>query len=270
MTGPTRLELPSRSGANLLLVGQDAQLALGIFANALPVLGPVGHAGRSVLLAGDLEPRGSARFGDLIAALPRPPELRGPADAATVLHEFAAELQRRQEQPTTGAAWFLLIDDLARFRDLRRGDDDYGFGGFDRAGATATPAQLFSTLLREGPPLGLHVIAWCDSYNNVERWLGRQQLREFGVRVLFPMSAGDSSNLMDSPAASRLGANRALVYSEERGVFEKFRPYGPPGEAWRAWFRRGEPTASLPPDEPAPAVSIPVEESLDISEFRIS
>ena len=270
MTGPNRLEFPPRSGSNLLLVGQDAQLALGIFANALPVLGRPGRPGRSVLLAGDLEPRGSVRFGDLITALPNPPELRGPAEAATVLNEFAAELQRRQEQPTPGAEWFLLIDDLARFRDLRRGDDDYGFGGFDRGGATVTPAQLFSTLLREGPPLGLHVIAWCDSYNNVERWLGRQQLREFGARVLFPMSAGDSSNLMDSPAASRLGANRALVYSEERGVFEKFRPYGPPGEGWRAWFQQDASTASVLPDEPAAPSLTPPEESLDISEFRIT
>mgnify|MGYP003327915954 CR=1 FL=1 len=133
-----------------------------------------------------------------------------------------------------------------------------------------SPAQLFITLLREGPPLGLHVIAWCDSYNNVERWLGRQQLREFGVRVLFPMSAGDSSNLMDSPAASRLGANRALVYSEERGVSEKFRPYGPPGETWRAWFRPVESSSSPPGHMPEPQDATPDEESLDISEFRIS
>lgn len=270
MTGPTRLEFPPRSGANLLLVGQDAQLALGMFANALPALGRPGSSGRTVLLAGDFEPRGSVRWTELITVLPCPPTLRGPADATAVLSEFSAELQRRQEEPAPGAEWFLLIDDLARFRDLRRGEDDYGFGRFDRSAGTATPAQLFSTLLREGPPLGLHVIAWCDAYNNVERWLGRQQLREFGVRVLFPMSAGDSSNLMDSPAASRLGANRALVYSEERGVSEKFRPYGPPGETWRAWFRPVESSTSPPGHMPEPQDAIPADDSLDISEFRIS
>ena len=56
---------------------------------------------------------------------------------------------------------------------------------------------------------------------------------EFDNRVLFQMSANDSSNLIDSPAASRLGANRAVFFSEESGVAEKFRPYAPmePGEA---------------------------------------
>jgi hypothetical protein len=39
------------------------------------------------------------------------------------------------------------------------------------------------------------------------------------------MSANDSSNLVDSPAANKLGMFRALAYSEEQGTTEKFRPY---------------------------------------------
>jgi hypothetical protein len=39
------------------------------------------------------------------------------------------------------------------------------------------------------------------------------------------MNSGDSSNLIDSPAAANLGQSRALFYSEEQGVLEKFRPY---------------------------------------------
>jgi hypothetical protein len=51
------------------------------------------------------------------------------------------------------------------------------------------------------------------------------------------MSATDSSNLMDSPAASRLGTHRALLFSEEQGSFEKFRPYAPPSSEWLGWVR---------------------------------
>src|SRR2546430_12485844 len=51
----------------------------------------------------------------------------------------------------------------------------------------------------------------------------RASMREFDNRVLFQMSAADSSNLIDSPAANKLGTNRALAYSEEQGVMEKFR-----------------------------------------------
>jgi len=53
-------------------------------------------------------------------------------------------------------------------------------------------------------------------------------MREFDNRILFQMSAADSSNLIDSPAANKLGMNRALAYSEEQGTTEKFRPYGLP------------------------------------------
>jgi hypothetical protein len=57
-------------------------------------------------------------------------------------------------------------------------------------------------------------------------------MREFDNRVLFQMSANDSSNLIDSPAGNKLGAYRALLYSEEQGVMEKFRPYALPGPRW--------------------------------------
>ena len=56
-------------------------------------------------------------------------------------------------------------------------------------------------------------------------------------RVLFQMSAADSAGLMDSPAASRLGMHRAIFYSEERGEFEKFRPYQVPSDGWLAWVK---------------------------------
>jgi len=59
-------------------------------------------------------------------------------------------------------------------------------------------------------------------------------LREFENRILFQMSANDSSTLIDSPAASRLGPNRALFNSEELGKLEKFRPYGYPSHDWLA------------------------------------
>ena len=57
-------------------------------------------------------------------------------------------------------------------------------------------------------------------------------MREFDNRVLFQMSASDSSNLIDSPLANKLGFHRALFYSEEQGTNEKFRPYALPSPEW--------------------------------------
>ena len=46
------------------------------------------------------------------------------------------------------------------------------------------------------------------------------------------MSPTDSAHLLDSPAASKLGPNRALFSSEEQNRLEKFRPYGLPADEW--------------------------------------
>jgi hypothetical protein len=130
---------------------------------------------------------------------------------------------------------YLFLYGLQRFRDLRRSEDDFGFG---RAGDdTGKPALIFSTLLREGSGLGIHTLLWCDTLNNLMRSLDRQMLREFEMRVLFQMSVADSSNLIDSPLASKLGMHRALFHSEEQGRLEKFRPYGLPPDAWLASVR---------------------------------
>ena len=76
------------------------------------------------------------------------------------------------------------------------------------------------------------MMAWADTPASVERTFDRATMREFDNRILFQMSAADSSNLIDSPAANKLGMFRALAYSEEQGVMEKFRPYALAAAAW--------------------------------------
>jgi hypothetical protein len=75
-------------------------------------------------------------------------------------------------------------------------------------------------------------MVWVDTLNNLNRTFDRATLRELEHRVLFQMSSADSSTLIDSPLANRLGMHRALLVSEEAGQLEKFRPYGPPAEEW--------------------------------------
>ena len=78
-------------------------------------------------------------------------------------------------------------------------------------------------------------------------------MREFDNRILFQMSATDSSNLIDSPAANKLGLYRALAYSEEQGTMEKFRPYAVPDKEWLEGVKaRLDARAAVAP-EPAPA-----------------
>jgi hypothetical protein len=149
---------------------------------------------------------------------------------------------------------YLLAYDLQRFRDLRRQDDDFSFSrrGEDKA---PSPSKQFASILREGPTHRVHTIVWCDSLNNLNRTFERQMIREFDMRVLFQMSAGDSSTIIDSPVASKLGVNRAIYYSEEDAVAEKFRPYGLPTDDWLAWVRdqlNARPINSGPLAAPSP------------------
>ena len=96
----------------------------------------------------------------------------------------------------------------------------------------ANPAAELISLISEGPSQGFHVIATCDTYNNVTRFLGRKTLAEFEMRVLFQMSASDSASLIDAPDAGTLGLHRALDYNDREGNIETFRPYALPGNEW--------------------------------------
>ena len=48
------------------------------------------------------------------------------------------------------------------------------------------------------------------------------------------MTRGRVRPSADSPAANRLGLYRALFFSEELGLIEKFRPYALPAADWLA------------------------------------
>jgi hypothetical protein len=146
-----------------------------------------------------------------------------------------------------GGGLYLVIYGLQRARDLRQ-DDTMGFSSFSEEPAAPNPAQQFATILREGPDVGVHAIVWCDTLTNLNRNLDRRSLREFAMRVVFQMSAEDSANLVDTPAASKLGPHRALFYNEDEGRLEKFRPYGVPSAQWLAWA--GE---QVRQNSPAPA-----------------
>jgi len=156
-------------------------------------------------------------------------------DAAALVAEIAEELAKRQETSHENLPpIYLFLYNLGRFRDLKK-EDDYSFSS---GGEASTPAQQFTTILRDGSPLGIHAIVWCDTYSNVTRMLDRQSLRDFEMRVLFQMNPNDSSSLMDTPEASRLGVHRAIFYDEGQGRMEKFRPYGLPSDFWLAEVKR--------------------------------
>ena len=91
---------------------------------------------------------------------------------------------------------------------------------------------MFSDILKRGPLVGVHVVVWSDTFSNAVRWLSASLLREFESRIAFRMNQTDSASLVDSPIASSLGPGRALVYRDQTGSTEKFRPFAWPSDTW--------------------------------------
>jgi hypothetical protein len=153
-------------------------MALGAMVAALVSLAAQEPGARFFVLDGT--PADGPHVGALekaCAGLPQPVRLGGWREVPALVGEVAAEVDRRQKAPQEAhAPAYLFVHNLARFRDLRRAEDDFGFGrrGEERA---ATPAQQLVTVLREGAALGVHVVAWCDSLNNLNRSFDRPALR---------------------------------------------------------------------------------------------
>jgi hypothetical protein len=260
---PTSATFARHAGSNLLVVGAWEESALGVLTNAIIALAaqnsvpsteygvpresdadasestPAAHrvAPAFYVLDGTRPESPEAGTWQRVAeALPHKIEVAGPRDTTRVIGEIAAELARRESAGEEDAPpVYLVIFNGGRFRDLRRGEDDFSFSA-DRD-KPPSPDKQWAEILRNGPAWGVHTLLWCDSYNNVSRLVDRMALREFEMRVAFQMSAADSSSFLDTPAATKLRQHRGLFASEDVGTLEKFRPYGVPTGEWLDYVR---------------------------------
>ncbi len=245
---PTVASFQRHSGANLLIVGQRDEAALAMTCAAIISLAAQHKPGTATFYVFDgAAPDDPHRtvLPDLATALPHDMNIVGYREVPEVMQQLSTEMTRRLDaHETDSPAIYILVHGLPRFRMLRA-SEDFGFSSFSGGSEPApAPDKQFGEILQDGPTAGIHTIAWCDTLTNLNRTLSRQSLREFEMRVLFQMSAADSTTLIDSPQASKLGMQRALFYDEEQGAIEKFRPYALPPEGWldeivERWRSRG-------------------------------
>ncbi|MBN1910140.1 MAG: hypothetical protein JW818_10405 [Pirellulales bacterium] len=242
---PTSVTFHRQGGSNLLLVGHREESALGILSTSLLALAaqirpPTADGAETppatfyILDGARPETPFVGYWAKIQKAVPHDVRLAGPREASELIGELAAELQRRRQanldhEPPI----YLVVHDLSRFRELRRAEESFSFSSLDED-QPPSPAKQFAEILRDGSVFGLHTLIWCDTCNTLGRWLDRQSVHDLELRVVFQMSAGDSSTLIDSGDAGRLGPHRAIFYDEGLGQMEKFRPYGPPTDAWLA------------------------------------
>ncbi|WDQ15257.1 FtsK/SpoIIIE domain-containing protein [Rhodopirellula sp. P2] len=119
----------------------------------------------------------------------------------------------------------VVLDGLDRFRDLRQ-SESMNFS-LDAA-SQISGCDALQTVLREGPAVNVFVIASLPSAETLNRWLPRQSHHDLELRLVGPLNAGDSSLLIDSPAAADLSAATMILYDDSDGRMTKFRLCDPP------------------------------------------
>jgi hypothetical protein len=218
---PTCAVFRKQSGSNLMMIGQAEDLAFNIMTTGALSLSR-DHPEAKILFSSG--PVLEMPQEESLAALMKVANVKvlEPRELNEAIKTLGKEIDLRLKGEGSKEPTFLMLYGIQRIRDLRKPDDDFGFG---KKGEEEKPHQTFAKIIREGPPLGIFTMFWCDNLTNMQRYLDRAGTREFEMRILFQMNANDSSNLMDSPIAARLGAQRALFYSEDQGKTEKFRPY---------------------------------------------
>ena len=234
---PSAVIFRRQSGSNSMLVGQQDELAVSVMASMMVSVAAQCRPEETRMVVMDGTPADSSLTGLLqrvVGALPLKGEVvayRG-VDAAII--KLGEELDAREADPEANhAPVYVFVYGVQRFRMLRKQEEEFSFARGEEAPKPKTD-KVFARLITEGPALGMHLIVWADTAVTLDRTFDRAILREFDNRILFQMSATDSSNLIDSPTANKLGTFRALAYSEELGTAEKFRPYQLPGEQWLA------------------------------------
>lgn len=213
-----------RSGGNMLVVGPQTTSAQGMLASSAITFAATPNSKVVIIDATPEEDPDYTRIEHAIDGRGDNIELHRANDATRVVSEINEIVRSRSGHP--GDPVLLIIAGLHRLRDLRK-SEDFGFSLDDDGGSS--PDKDLAHVLLEGPVLGVWTLAWCDTLTNLDRTFDRGTIREFGMRVLMQMSASDSTMLMDSSAASNLGANRALLTDDVEGTEIKFRPVQAPG-----------------------------------------
>lgn len=229
--GPTQAVFLRQSGGNLLVVAQSEERSLTILSVALVSLAAqYPRAGARFVVLDNTQAGFTQRefLERVVAAVPHDVRFANNGNLSETMSGLEDELKKRTESAASAPELFVLVHGIQNFKKLRQ-EDEFSFSS---SGSENSPAATLLQLITEGPGRGIHVIATCDTYNNVTRFLGRKALSEFEMRVVFQMSATDSASLIEAPNASALGLHRALFYNEREGSLETFRPYAQPDNGW--------------------------------------
>ena len=138
------------------------------------------------------------------------------------LDALLADVAARHEIRAYGsAAKVLVLMGVHRARDLD--PDDY-----DDRSVLAKLRQL----AKDGPEVGVHVVAWADRKASLDRRFDTATLREFGLRLVGRMSEDDSRALVGSDRAAAVTPAQLVFDDFDKAVTTVVRRLGFPGDTW--------------------------------------
>src|SRR5690606_15965252 len=87
----------------------------------------------------------------------------------SAIDDLGREMAERQQSDRQDApSIYVLVYGLQRYRMLRKSEESFSFSLTDDAEKKADPGKQFAELLRDGPPAGIHIIAWADTAATLE------------------------------------------------------------------------------------------------------
>jgi len=227
------MEFRRTSGRNVLSVGGDGSLAIGMFAGfAIGYLEAM--SGRS--FPSDLKTSGLAVLayeGD--TGYTELTSVVGAADGAIELRESRREcaaylcnlvevVRARQRDGAIEADPILLyIHGLDAARDLRMTDRYIDPADLPSLSEAERSRPALAEILRDGPEVGVHVVAWSETYSSMRRVLDTGLMEEFEYRLVHRVSESDSEDLLSSDLAAK-GAALA-VWMGDRGRLTPVMPF---------------------------------------------
>lgn len=242
---PTRLEIGHvsytmrrQSRGNFLLAGNresDAQILMltSLFSAAVQLPGTEGQL--YFLNLASVDDRDVQERFELLEKLPIEKKPGNHSHVSDFIAEVHAEMKRRDEEQRSETASFSRSYDPPVFLSLF---------GLQRARALeadgyndSEETEQLKKILRYGPDLGVHTLAWVDTHTNLRRVLDKDAVAEFGGTVALDNS--DVTKLLGNGVTSLpdLKPNYAyLATSEATGRPDKVRIYRESSIEWLQSF----------------------------------
>lgn len=223
------VNLKRQSGANLLVIDRNEELAFGVVLSSVLSIAAQEGPETVVFHLVDMSSADASwvNHSETFANnFPHQANVHSRRDLETVISELSEEIGYRELSDTKQTSKVVLVlFGVQRARNLRR---ETGISFASPSNGDNVHSNL-SKILEEGPEFGIHTIIWCDTLQSFSRIFDNSDLNEIGHRIAGVLSSADSIKLFDEPVASNLDReNRMICYDDEKiGIYTSIRPYRP-------------------------------------------